>query len=192
MNLPAALALALLTTAAGPQPEPRPSIDPEHSSITVYVYKQGLFAFLADNHVINAPIASVSYDSERKAADLAIDVAKMQVLDPHLSADKRASVQSNMLGPQVLDAAKYPTITFQSTSVEDAPNGGLNMTGNLTIHGQTHSITLELTNAGAGLLKGSAMVRQTAYGITPIKIAGGAVSVKDDVRIEVVICCLHV
>lgn len=179
-----ALALATLLSAVAPQSQPVQSIDVQQSKMTVYVYKQGLFSFLADNHVIEVPIARGSFDAQRKTFDLSIDAAKLRVLDPHLAADKRATVQSNMLGPQVLDVAKYPAIAFQSTSIVGEGKGPWKVTGNLSLHGQVHSATLQVQSDGAGHFTGSTMVRQTAYGITPIKIAGGAVSVKDDVRVE--------
>lgn len=184
MRLIAAFALAVLAASTASQAQQAQSIDAEHSKMTVYVYKQGLFSFLADNHIIEAPIARGSYDADRGSIEVVVDVSKMRVLDPRLADGKRASVQSNMLGPQVLDVAKYPTIAFQSTSVHAEPSGTLTVVGNLQLHGQTHSITFQAKSEGAGRYTGSATVRQTAYGITPIKIAGGAVSVKDDVRID--------
>lgn len=184
MKVIAAFVLAILATSPGPPVQPARSVDAEHSQMTVYVYKQGLFAFLADNHVIEAPVARGSYDAERGSVEVIVDASKMRVLDPRLAADKRASVQSNMLGPQVLDVAKYPTIAFQSTSIHAEPNGTLTVTGNLELHGQTHSITFQVKGDDAGRFTGSTMIRQTAFGITPIRIAGGAVSVKDDVRLD--------
>ncbi len=41
-----------------------------------------------------------------------------------------------------LDAAKYPTITFNSTKVEKVGAEGLKVTGDLTVHGVTRSVTL--------------------------------------------------
>jgi len=38
---------------------------------------------------------------------------------------------------------------------------------------------------------GSATIRQTDFGITPIKVVGGAVSVRDDVKIEFRIALDH-
>ena len=41
-------------------------IDTERSKLTVHVYKSGLFSAFADNHIIQAPIASGSLsDKER-------------------------------------------------------------------------------------------------------------------------------
>jgi polyisoprenoid-binding protein YceI len=46
-----------------------------------------------------------------------------------------------------LDVEKYPTITFRSTKIEGAKDE-FRMTGDLTIHGVTKSVTLDVTNEG--------------------------------------------
>jgi polyisoprenoid-binding protein YceI len=151
--------------------------------MTVYVSKRGFFSFAADNHEIEAPIVSGSFDETKKTVDVTVNAAEMEVLDPKLSADRRASVQANMSGSGVLDTAKYPTIVFHSSSVEVDAKGHGRATGNLTLHGQTHAIIVELTRVGVDHFTGSATVRQSAFGITPIRIMGGAVTVKDDVNV---------
>src|SRR3569623_762730 len=45
---------------------------------------------------------------------------------------------------------KYPTITFVTTSVQGTPDGKGTMTGDLTFHGVTKPVTLDVTFAGAG------------------------------------------
>jgi len=88
-----------------------------------------------------------------------------------------------MHGPQVLDADRYPEIHFRSTTVE--PNGAdhWRVSGNLDLHGQTHPVTADVTLKD-GVYQGSAILKQTAFGITPVTVAGGTVKVKDEVRIE--------
>ena len=54
----------------------------------------------------------------------------VEKLDAHLKTD------------EFLDAAKYPTITFKSTKVEKVGADGLKVTGDLTVHGVTRSVTL--------------------------------------------------
>jgi Uncharacterized conserved protein len=44
-----------------------------------------------------------------------------------------------------LDAAKYPTVTFKSTKVAAAGKGKLKVTGDLTVHGVTKPVTLDVT-----------------------------------------------
>src|SRR4029077_15289737 len=109
----AAVFLCQYTWAAGAGAAPNGirQIDVEHSWMKVHVGKEGLFAFAGDEHQVNAPIASGSFDEDRKSVELTVDAMKMQVLDP---PSRRGKVQANMLGPQVLDVEKYPKIAFHS------------------------------------------------------------------------------
>jgi polyisoprenoid-binding protein YceI len=160
------------------------AIDVHNSKMTVNVSKQGAFSFLADNHQVNAPISAGSYDSAAKSIQLTVDATQLKVLDPRLSAKDRGDVQNNMVGPQCLDVTKYPTITFISTKIDDSDPNHWMITGNLTLHGQTRSVTFAARKIDALHYSGSATVRQTTFGITPIRISGGLVSVKDDVTID--------
>ena len=173
-----------LTIAAGQSAADRArGIDVARSTMTVYVFKEGIFAFAADNHEVNVPIAWGSYDDSKRTVELTINAAKMRVLDTKMPDARRAKVQANMVGPQVLDATRFPNIAFHSTAIDAASGGGWTVTGDLTLHGQTHPISLHVTNTDATHFNGAAVVRQTAFGITPIRIAGGTVRVKDDVKI---------
>lgn len=159
------------------------AIDVSVSKMTVYVYKRGMFSFLADNHEIEAPIAGGSYDAAARAVEVHVKAAALKVLDPSLAPDRRAKVQAAMVGPQVLDVDKYPDIEFQSTAIAESGRN-LKITGDLSLHGQTHPIVISAQEVDATHYTGSATIRQTEFGITPIKVAGGAVSVQDDVKVE--------
>jgi polyisoprenoid-binding protein YceI len=45
-------------------------------------------------------------------------------------------------------------------------------------------VNVQVIKSDATHFKGSTTIRQTDFGITPIKIAGGIVRVKDDVKVE--------
>ncbi len=79
------------------------AIDVARSTLTVHVYRSGIFSFAADNHEIRAPVASGSIDEGRRSVEFMVDPRQMTVLDPGLDAKKRAQVQETMLGPEVLD-----------------------------------------------------------------------------------------
>jgi polyisoprenoid-binding protein YceI len=160
------------------------AVDAAHSKMTVYVFKSGLFAFAADNHEINAPIVAGSFNPAANTVEIEVNAAKMEVLDPSMPADKRAKVQAKMISSDVLDIEKYTKITFRSTSLKPVDKDRLTVAGNLTLHGQTHPVSLEVTRADAAHFNGSVMIRQSEFGITPIRIAGGTVRVKDDVKVE--------
>ncbi|MGH7685079.1 MAG: YceI family protein [Vulcanimicrobiaceae bacterium] len=159
------------------------AIDVQNSKMTLSVFKQGAFSFLADNHEIDAPIASGSYDAATKTSEVTVTAAALKVLDPKLSADKRAQVQEAMSGPKVLDVERYPTSVFRSTSIDET-GSHWKIAGNLTLHGETHPIVVDAVQSDEAHFTGSAVIRQTNFGIAPIKIAGGAVSVRDDVKLE--------
>jgi hypothetical protein len=74
-------------------------------------------------------------------------------------------------------------ISFRSVSIE--PEGdGLRVTGELTLAGRTQPLTFELAVAG-GRVTGSALVRQTEWGMKPFSALFGALKVADEVRVEV-------
>lgn len=158
-------------------------IDVEHSSMTIHVSKSGLFSFAGDNHEIRAPISSGTVNETAKTVELRVESAKLTVLDPNLAASKRAQVQQEMLGPHVLDASRFPEIRFRSTQVSEEKSSSWRVTGDLTLHGQTHSITLHVNNS-AGHYRGKISLKQTEFGITPISVAGGTVKVKDELAID--------
>jgi len=186
MMAPVILALTSVQFGAA---KPR-SIDVQHSRLSIYVYKQGLFAFAGDNHDVDAPIVSGQFDQAGRSLQLTVDATRMRALDPTLSPDRRAKVQANMMGPQVLDVSKYPTISFRSTSMSDSGSSHLTIDGDLSLHGQTHPIVVQATKVDGNHFRGSTIVRQSQFGITPIRIAGGLVTVKDDVKVEFAIALM--
>jgi hypothetical protein len=160
------------------------AINVEQSTLTVFAYKSGLFSAFADNHIIKAPIAggSISEDSPLKV-DLTVRAANLRVLDPSLAPDRRAEVQARMLGPEVLDVTTFPEITFASTTIDPSGADRWNVTGRLTIHGQTRTITFAVSRAN-GRYHGDVPIKQRDFGIEPIRIAAGAVKVKDELKVE--------
>ena len=174
------VALTLVLPAASAQRVP---IDKTHSTVTVHVYKSGLLSGLAHNHVIQAPIASGSVDASARAVELSFSVADMKVLDPDASDSERQKIEATMKGPEVLDPAQFPGINFVSTGASTSSPGHIQVTGTLKLHGASRQVSCPVVLQD-GKYSGSITLKQTDYGITPVKIAGGAVRVKDEIVIE--------
>lgn len=173
--------MLVLAIAAGGEKRP---IDSAHSRLTVRVGKSGFFSAAAHNHEIAAPIIRGEVEASKPSSVwFDVNVAGMSVVDPDVSAGDRSEVQQRMLGPEVLDAERYREIHFASDSVESIGASKWRVHGLLTLHGQRKPITLE-TTLEKGHYRGTATVLQTSFGITPIKIAGGSIKVKDEVQIE--------
>ena len=184
--------LTLLGCVAGPAfggSEGWP-IDCAHSTITVYVYKTGILSALAHNHEIEAPIESgEARGSENPSVELRVNSSKLRVLDTEVSGDTRAKIQATMQGAEVLDVGHFPEIHFQSTGVEPGGTDHWVVHGNLDLHGQTHPISFEVA-LKAGLYEGTAVLKQSGFGITPVRVAGGTVKVKDEIKVAFSIALL--
>ena len=74
-------------------------------------------------------------DSSKSTVNLTIDVS---------SIDTGVAARDNDLkSPNWFDTAQFPTATFVSTSISKAGNG-LSVSGNLTLHGVTKPVTLQV------------------------------------------------
>ena len=159
------------------------TIDTAHSTMTVHVFKTGLFSAFAHNHEISSPISEGNVDVNRGQVSLTVDAAKLRVLDPEASQSDRAQIQKTMEGPEVLDSPKFSKILFHSTTVDPAGKDRWSVRGDLTLHGQTRPVRVEVSLKD-GHYEGTAIIRQSDFAIKPINIAGGTVKVKDEVKVE--------
>jgi polyisoprenoid-binding protein YceI len=57
---------------------------------------------------------------------------------------------NHLRSPDFFDAAKFPTLTFQSTKVEKGAGEGFRVTGQLTIRDITREVVLEAEQLGIG------------------------------------------
>ena len=167
MRCGALLSLLILACIAVQGQEHR-QIDVQKSKLTVRVYKSGLFSAFAHDHEITAPITHGVFQEANPSVELTVDARKLRVVDPEVSDKDRTEIQATMLSAKVLEAEKFPEISFRSSKIEGLGGDKWAVQGDLTLHGH----------------RGSATVLQKDFGIEPIRIAGGSVKVKNEVRIE--------
>jgi YceI-like domain len=114
----------------------RQKIDVNRSSLTIRVFKSGVFSAFAHDHEIKAPLDEGGIDSSpNPSVQLRLDSRKMRVLDPDISADNRAEIQHTMEGTAVLDAEHFPEISYHSTAVTKTADAHWEVHGNLNLHG---------------------------------------------------------
>jgi hypothetical protein len=163
-------------------------IDTRSSKLIVHVFKAGMFSAFGDNHDVEAPISEGSVDDRTRLVKFVIESQRMKVLDPQLAPDKRRQVQERMLGPDVLDVARFPQIKFESTSVEQVGPGRLLVRGQLSLHGLIRPVVVDVRTEN-GHYVGTSTFKQREFGITPVSVAGGTVKVKDELKIEFDVRC---
>jgi polyisoprenoid-binding protein YceI len=180
---PLFLTLASLAWTPAGHAEQR-AIDTAKSVLTVRVYKSGVFsAFGGHDHEISAPVASGFADTAAHRVELRVQTAALRVRDSKGSEKDHNEIQKTMLGPEVLGAEHNPEIVFKSTAVEAAGSNAWKVSGDLTLHGQTRPVTMQVTERD-GHFVGNTLLKQKEFGIKPVSVAGGTVRVKDEVRIE--------
>jgi polyisoprenoid-binding protein YceI len=158
------------------------SVDTQKSTLTIHVGKTGAFSSFGHEHEVSAPIHGGTADtSAHPAVEVHVNARDLRVMDKDASDNDRAQVQETMLGADVLDSEHYPEIVFKSTGAEPAGQGRWTLRGNLTLHGQTRPVTVQVMLKD-GHYTGDATVKQTDFGIKPPGMAG--VRAKDEVRIE--------
>jgi polyisoprenoid-binding protein YceI len=86
------------------------------------------------------------------------------------------------------DVLKKEDIQFRSTSVEGGDDK-LSIQGDLTLRGKTNPITFDLALTD-GKVSGSAVVKQTNFGMKPYSALFGALKVADEVNVLIEECAL--
>jgi polyisoprenoid-binding protein YceI len=181
MKLRPAVFLVLATLTSFAQTAPTRHVDAARSKLTVHVGKAGMFSAFGHEHEIAAPVFAGSLRGQ-ESVGFSVDARQMKVADADVSDKDRAEIQSTMLGPEVLDAARFPEIKFRSTAVERTQPNEFRVRGELTLHGQTRAIVLSVKQAG-DRYTGTSTFKQTDFGIKPVSAGGGAVKVKDEVTV---------
>src|SRR5713226_333037 len=161
----------------------RTDIDLQKSSMTVRVFKAGLFSAFGHEHEINAPIQQGSFTEGNPWVELTVDARKLRVMDKDVSDKDRAEIQQTMLGPKVLDSEKYPEIRFRSTQVDRLGEDKWIVHGDLTVRGQTRPVKVQVEGQN-GHYRGAVELKQKDFGITPVTVGGGVVKVKNEFRVE--------
>jgi polyisoprenoid-binding protein YceI len=111
-------------------------IDPNHTAAQFSVKHLGVSTVRG---AFTKVTGAVKYDSADPAKD-SVDVT----IDSN-SVDTRVEMRDNDLrSPRFFDVQKYSTITFHSKSVKVAGPGKLQITGDLTIHGVTKEVVLDV------------------------------------------------
>ena len=182
---PLASAVVVIATlfAAGAQAAPSPYVlDPHHTQVTFgwthfgFSHLSGRFDKV-DGTFLFDPAAPA-----KSSVEVSIPIASISTGVTDLDDDLRSN--------GFFDAAKFPTATFKSTSVKSIGKDKLVVSGDLTIHGVTRPVTLDVTinkvgmhpmaqRAAAGF-DASTIIKRTDFGISKY-----APNVSDEIQIHI-------
>jgi len=177
-----ALALAASAFAAPSFAADKYTIDPNHTQVRIgwshfgYSDLEAVFTNVTGDVMIDtADWSKSSVNATIPISGLVTGVAK---LDEHLRS------------PDFFDIAKFATATFTSTKVEKAGENSLKVTGDLTVHGVTKPVTLDvkvnkvgqhpMSKKDAAGFSASGKLMRTDYGVGQY-----APNVSDEIRLEI-------
>ena len=156
--------------------------DKAHSEVDFTVLHMGLTNVHGRFGNIAGAIVTNDADVTKSTVNLTIDVS---------TVDTGVSMRDNDLkSDHFFDTTQFPTATFVSTAVAKSGNG-LTVTGNLTLHGVTKPVTVNVegpTGPAQGMdhkphegFSGSTTISRTAFGIGA-KMPTGMVG--DDIKLS--------
>jgi polyisoprenoid-binding protein YceI len=169
-------------------------IDPAHSSAH-FVVRHMMITNVRGG--FSGVEGTIEWDPENPAdarVEAIINTSKIKTLDENRDAHLRSA--------DFLDAETYPTITFKSKRVEGAGEGEWKVTGDLTIHGVTKPVVLNVEGPTAEGKDPFGNVRIGASATTKIKrsefgltwnaaLETGGILVGDDLKIELEISAIR-
>jgi polyisoprenoid-binding protein YceI len=130
-----ALATASLTGSSALAQPSTWTIDPAHSSINFEIRHMGVSNVHGSIGGIKGTVVYDEKDITKASVEATTDATTVatgvEARDKHLKS------------PDFFDVEKYPTLSFKSASLSNS-GGKLTLTGDLTLHGVTKSVTLDV------------------------------------------------
>ncbi len=111
-------------------------LDPAHSGIEFSVRHMMVSTVKGRFEKVKGTVELDEKDVTKSSVEVTIDLASVSTNEP-----KR---DSHLKSPDFFDVAKFPTATFKSTKVQKAGKNKLKVTGDLSLHGVTKPVVLEV------------------------------------------------
>lgn len=165
------------------------TIDPGHSA-TTFTVRHMLIANVRGE--FDGPTGSVEFDSAHVASTLRVDAT----IDARTINTRNPERDRDLKSANFFDVAKFPTIHFRSRRSESSAPGHFTLTGDLTMHGVTREVVLDVEGPTAEIkdldgrkrlgASATTTVDRRDYGLRYSElIEGGGAVVGNEVRIQI-------
>jgi len=118
------------------------NIDPSHSAVAFSVRHMVVSKTRGRFTKWSGQLRFDEEDPEISSVEVTIDPASIDTADAQRDAHLRSA--------DFLEVEKFPTASFRSTNVEEVDSGRYRVTGDLSVHGVTKSVILDVTYEGSG------------------------------------------
>jgi hypothetical protein len=168
-------------------------LDAERATCRVYTFKEGLLSRLAHDLQIRVTRFELCLDEGRRVVEGRFDASSLRVVcamkdgveaPGALTPDNLREIERN-IERDVLESDRYPEIHFVSTSIAEV-QGGHRVDGTLRLHGAARSISF-FARVEGDLRVAEVRLHQPDFGIRPYRAMLGALQVKPDVLVRIVV-----
>ncbi|MGA7523595.1 MAG: YceI family protein [Acidobacteriaceae bacterium] len=163
------------------------NLDPSHSVVEFKVKHMMISYVRGEFTGLSGVLTLDETDSTHSTVAVSIPVASVRTSDEKLDA--------HLKNEDFFDVEKFPTMTFKSTNIQSVGDQDYEVTGDLTIHGLTKSVTLNVDDVSEPVtdpwgnrrigLSGSTRVNRKDFGIIwNTALDSGGVLVGNEVTIS--------
>jgi len=136
------LATLIASASFSAQAADQYDIDPNHTQVQFTYSHMGFSNITGRFDEVKGDFLFDAADPTKSSVSITIPVASIST--------GVAKLDEHLLKADFFDATRFPTATFKSTAVTAAGEGKLAVAGDLTIHGVTRPVVLDVTINGIG------------------------------------------
>jgi polyisoprenoid-binding protein YceI len=161
------------------------AIDPVHSSVEFSVRHLMITTVKGRFTDVQGTVVLDELNPSASTVEVSVNVASIDTREPQRDAHLRSA--------DFFDAETFPTLTFRSKAARDITSDGFTLVGDLTLHGVTREVTLDVSAEGrtrdawGGERTGysaTTRIKRSDFGLTWNQLLEtGGVTVSDEVKI---------
>lgn len=162
------------------------TIDPMHSSVEFAVRHLMITTVRGRFTGVKGTVTLDEADPAKSTVEVVIDAASIDTREPQRDTHLRSA--------DFFDVERFPTLTFRSTKVDGVLGESFALAGDLTIHGVTRPVVLDvqaegrIKDAWGGIRSGftaTTKINRSDFGLTWNQLLeAGGVTVSDEVKIS--------
>lgn len=162
-------------------------LDPAHSNVEFSVRHLMISTVRGRFSDVQGIVKTDDSDPSQGVVDVTVNAATIDTRESQRDAHLKSA--------DFFDVERFPTITFRSTGIRAANDDAFKLSGDLTIHGVTREVVLDVTSEGrtrdpwGGERSGfsaTTKIKRSDFGLTWNQLLeAGGVAVSDEVRISI-------
>jgi polyisoprenoid-binding protein YceI len=161
------------------------TIDPAHSHVEFAVRHLMISTVKGRFGVVTGTVKTDEADPAKGEVDVTIDAASIDT--------REAQRDAHLKSADFFDVERFPVISFRGSRISDVSGDRFTLTGDLSIHGVTREVTLDVTSEGRGKdpwggeragFSATTKIKRSEFGLTWNQVLEtGGIAVGDEIKI---------